>query len=507
MHVLPSIIDGLLIGFVYGVAAMGLTLIWGVMRVINLAHGATMALGMFCTYFLFSDLAVNPYLGMVAVVVLALMFGFLIYGVALQRVIQAGYLSTLLATFAVNMIIIGIGTTVFTTSPRNIDFSAGSITLGPVILQGTRLLAALAAVVMTAALYLFLYFTRPGKAIRAVADNRAAAELMGIPSSHDSGPDLRSGHHAGRGGRRAHRHLLSLYHPERRHLPVEVLCHLRSGRPRQSLGGPGGGPDSGGPGGGRPHLHAGELGAGGGIRPLRPGPGGQAHRAVGSQVDELLASNRASGSMFSWSSWAGLVILVLRQDTLRETAFTVLMFIGLASSLNILMGYTGYVNFGHIVFFGLGGYFGFYLLSDLGLAGLPGGPGRRGPVGGDRLIIGAAVLRLRGAYFALATIGVNEAARAFVSNFEPFGGSTGLVRQFFGLRPYGGAGPALWLIFTLLWLVALTVIVVSYLVKHSRFGLGLIAIREDEDTAMVMGVKAPWDKTKAFMLCRPSSRG
>jgi branched-subunit amino acid ABC-type transport system permease component len=173
----------LLIGFVYGVAAMGLTLIWGVMRVINLGHGATMALGMFCTYLLFTDFALNPYLGLVAVVVLALLFGFLIYSVALHRVIQAGYLSTLLSTFAVNMIIIGIGTAIFTTSPRNIDFSAGSFTLGPVILQGTRLLATLAAVVITAALYLFLYFTRPGKAIRAVSDNRNAAELMGIPSS------------------------------------------------------------------------------------------------------------------------------------------------------------------------------------------------------------------------------------------------------------------------------------------------------------------------------------
>jgi branched-subunit amino acid ABC-type transport system permease component len=180
---LSSIIDGLLIGFVYGVAAMGLTLIWGVMRVINLSHGATMALGMFTTYLLFSDLAVNPYLALVAVVVLSLLFGFLIYGVALQRVIQAGYLSTLLATFAVNMIIIGVGTAVFTTSPRNIDFSAGSFTIGGIILQGTRLLAALAAVVITSALYLFLYFTRPGKSIRAVADNQAAAELMGISSS------------------------------------------------------------------------------------------------------------------------------------------------------------------------------------------------------------------------------------------------------------------------------------------------------------------------------------
>jgi branched-subunit amino acid ABC-type transport system permease component len=178
-----SVIDGLLIGFVYGIAAMGLSLIWGVMRVINLAHGATMALGMFCIYYLFTDVGANPYLGLLLVVVLALIFGFIIYMAALHRVIQAGYLFTLLATFAVNMIVIGIGTMVFSTSPRNVDFSLGSIDVGPIILQGTRLLAAAASVVITAALYLFLYFTRPGKAIRAVSDNRAAAELMGIHSS------------------------------------------------------------------------------------------------------------------------------------------------------------------------------------------------------------------------------------------------------------------------------------------------------------------------------------
>jgi len=196
----------------------------------------------------------------------------------------------------------------------------------------------------------------------------------------------------------------------------------------------------------------------------------------------------------------GLAVLALRQDTLRETAFTVLMFIALASSLNILMGYTGYVNFGHIVFFGLGGYFGFYLLSELGwplyLAALSGGVLAMVIA----FIIGAAVLRLRGAYFALATIGINEAARAFVTNFEPFGASTGLSINFSVYERYGGASQALWLTFILLWLVTLAVLVVSYLVKRSRFGLGLIAIREDEDTAMVMGVKAPRDKTKAFLI-------
>jgi branched-subunit amino acid ABC-type transport system permease component len=180
---LASVADGLLLGFVYGVAAMGLTLIWGVMEVINLSHGATMALGMFTTYLLFTGLGLNPYLALLVVAVLGLAFGFLVYGVAVQRVIGAPHLSSLLATFAVEMIIIGVGTAILTTSPRNIDFTLGSVQIGPLILQGTRLVAALAAILLGGALYLFLYHTPPGKAIRAVANNRPAAELMGIPSA------------------------------------------------------------------------------------------------------------------------------------------------------------------------------------------------------------------------------------------------------------------------------------------------------------------------------------
>jgi len=197
--------------------------------------------------------------------------------------------------------------------------------------------------------------------------------------------------------------------------------------------------------------------------------------------------------------WGGGV-LALRQDTIRETAFTVMMFMALASSLNILLGYTGYVSFGHIVFFGLGGYTGFFLISEQGwplyLAALAGGV----LSGLIALLVGLAVLRLRGAYFALATIGINEAARAFVSNFGPFGGATGLFVNFSAYEKYGGAGPALWTTFTFLWVTTLAVLLVSYLVKHSRFGLGLQAIREDEDAAMVMGVNAPRAKTITYVI-------
>jgi len=181
--IVASLADGLLLGFVYGIAAMGLSLIWGVMDVINLSHGPIIALGMFGIYLAFTGLGLNPYLTLPLVALAGLLLGILIYAVAVHRVIDAPHLSTLLATFSVNMIIIGIGTAVFTASPRNVDFSMGSVSLGTITLPWTRVAAALAAMLVTALLYLFLYRTRTGKAIRAVANNRAAAELMGIPSS------------------------------------------------------------------------------------------------------------------------------------------------------------------------------------------------------------------------------------------------------------------------------------------------------------------------------------
>lgn len=180
--VFSSLVDGLLIGVVYGIAAMGLNLIWGVMRVINLAHGALLALGMFGVYLLFTNLGVNPYLALFLVAILGLLLGVVIYLIAIRRVINAPYLSTLLATFAVNMIILGLGTAVFTTTPRDTGYSLGSIQAGPLTIQGTRLVATLLTLLVTGILYTFLYRTRTGKYIRAVSNNRAAAELMGIPS-------------------------------------------------------------------------------------------------------------------------------------------------------------------------------------------------------------------------------------------------------------------------------------------------------------------------------------
>lgn len=178
-----SSFDGLLMGFVYGVAAMGLTLIFGVMDVINLAHGPMIAVGMFGVYEIFTFFGLNPFLALIIVAAIGLAFGFLVYFVAVHRVIDAPPLSSLLSTFSVNMMIIGVGTAILSTTSYNVEYSLGSVTTGPITVTGTRLAATAVAILVTALLYWFMYRTRYGKYIRAVANNRQAAELMGIPST------------------------------------------------------------------------------------------------------------------------------------------------------------------------------------------------------------------------------------------------------------------------------------------------------------------------------------
>ena len=183
MDFMAFLADGLLLGFVYGVAAMGMTLIWGVMNVINLSHNVLIAYSMFGVYLFFNNLGMNPYLAIILVAIMGLLLGILIYAIVVHRVIDAPQLSTLLATFSVSMIMTGIGTAAWSTSPRNVEFSLGSVSLGPITLPGTRLVAALVALLTTVGLYLFLYRTRPGRYIRAVANNREAAEMVGVPSN------------------------------------------------------------------------------------------------------------------------------------------------------------------------------------------------------------------------------------------------------------------------------------------------------------------------------------
>ncbi len=183
---------------------------------------------------------------------------------------------------------------------------------------------------------------------------------------------------------------------------------------------------------------------------------------------------------------------------LRESLILDALYIILASNLNIMLGYTGYINFGSVVFFGLGGYFCLWLVGafalPLGLSLLLAGI----CVSLLALVFGLGILKLRGHFFALSTIGIIEGVQAFVQNFKPWGGSAGLYLSGSVLKQLGGPANALWVLYFMMVAVMGLSLYLSYAVKSSKFGLGLLAIGQNEDAAAVLGVPTPLYKALAY---------
>ena len=168
------------------------------------------------------------------------------------------------------------------------------------------------------------------------------------------------------------------------------------------------------------------------------------------------------------------------------------MWVALASSWNLISGLTGYVSFGHVAFFGAGAYATGILVNTAGwpwlAAALAGGAA--GAV--LALVIGAPCLRLKGPYFAIAMLGLNEVLRALVSYFEGLtGGGNGL-----SLPTLHATMP----IYYAMGVTAALLVGVTHLVITSRFGLRLMTIREDEVAAEAMGIDTFRHKLYAFLL-------
>jgi branched-subunit amino acid ABC-type transport system permease component len=181
--ILASIIDGVLVGLVYGLAAMGLTLIWGVMDVINLTHGMMIVAGMMGLYLLAGAFDISPYFTLPPVLIGGFFVGVALYWIAVHRMMGRPPLMSLLSTFSVNLILVGLGTAIWGTALFNVNVSLPGVTIDRYTFPGAHILAATLAAVIAGALYLFLHCTRLGKALRAVANNREAAELVGIPTT------------------------------------------------------------------------------------------------------------------------------------------------------------------------------------------------------------------------------------------------------------------------------------------------------------------------------------
>jgi branched-chain amino acid transport system permease protein len=170
-------------------------------------------------------------------------------------------------------------------------------------------------------------------------------------------------------------------------------------------------------------------------------------------------------------------------------ATTVAMFVVMASGWNIIGGLTGYASFGNIAFFGIGAYTTGVLVSNEGLPfglALLGAPLVAALFG---LLVGVAFLRLRGHYFAVATLGVGVAVGEIINNIPSLGASTGL---FFPIVRSD------LLFFYLMLATAGLAVVVTWIILHSRFGYGLLAIRENEEAAAVIGVNTTLYKVAAF---------
>src|SRR5579859_7176211 len=183
---------------------------------------------------------------------------------------------------------------------------------------------------------------------------------------------------------------------------------------------------------------------------------------------------------------------------LRESLALAAVYITLASNLNLMLGYAGYINFGSIVFFGLGGYICIWLVDahqwPLAASLLAAGIG----VSALSLFFGFGILRLRGPFFALSTIGIVEGVQAFAENFKPWGGSSGIYISPEVFAPLGGPGPALWAIYFMFVAVMAASLYLSYGIKISKFGLGLLAIGQNEDAASVLGVPTPRFKAMVY---------
>src|SRR5439155_25556331 len=163
------LINGVLLGGLYAVMALGLALVWGVLNIVNLAHGAFIMLGAYLSWHLYSYLGIDPFLGLPLTAVLMFALGYGLQRGLLNLVVRAPMFNTLLITFGLDVVLTYLAQLAFSADFRAINpsYAGNSIALGPVVLPQARLMAFAVAILLTIAMWLFLLRTRLGRAIRA----------------------------------------------------------------------------------------------------------------------------------------------------------------------------------------------------------------------------------------------------------------------------------------------------------------------------------------------------
>ena len=172
---------GLLTGLVFALVAVGLTLIYGVMDVVNFAHGEFLMLAMYATLGL-ALLGIGPLLGLPLVAIALFLFGIVVYRVFIRRLLAGPPEATVFGTFGLLVLLQGLAQATLTSDFQSVPKPPlqGTIHLGPIALAQATLFEGIGALVLTAGLFAFVEYTETGRAMRAVAEDRVAATLMGI---------------------------------------------------------------------------------------------------------------------------------------------------------------------------------------------------------------------------------------------------------------------------------------------------------------------------------------
>jgi branched-chain amino acid transport system permease protein len=175
-----NLIQGFVLGAVYGMATMGLSLIFGVLKVVNVGHGAFIMVGGFVALSLFNSLGIIPILAIPAALLLGLALGFILYYAALRKLIKAPELASLLGTFAFGVLLEEIVKLVFGSEYRGYNWAVGKIDLGFTVLPMTKLYASIGSVLIAVLLYLWFNKTRAGTAMRSVVEDSEGAMVCGV---------------------------------------------------------------------------------------------------------------------------------------------------------------------------------------------------------------------------------------------------------------------------------------------------------------------------------------
>lgn len=183
MDLLPQlVIDGLLLSGLYTLMALGLSLSFGVTRIVNFSHGEMIMLGAYGAYWFLTLAGVDPLVALPLLLAFGFALGALIFKVTVQRVLDAPPINQILLTFGIGLVLQNVAVILWTGDQRSANpvYAFSYFMLGDVVVPGGRLLAFVVAAVIVGGLFFWLMRTEYGRACRALAENRSAAMLMGI---------------------------------------------------------------------------------------------------------------------------------------------------------------------------------------------------------------------------------------------------------------------------------------------------------------------------------------